>query len=74
MLLLVGLGNPGRDYVGNRHNIGFMAADAIVRRHSFSPWRQKFSGEIAEGTVAGEKVAVLKPLTYMNESGRSVAA
>lgn len=74
MLLLVGLGNPGRDYAGNRHNIGFMAADAIVRRHSFSPWRQKFSGEIAEGTVAGEKVAVLKPLTYMNESGRSVAA
>ncbi|MBT9289297.1 aminoacyl-tRNA hydrolase [Prosthecodimorpha staleyi] len=74
MLLLVGLGNPGRDYAGNRHNIGFMAADAIVRRHSFSPWRQKFSGEIAEGSVAGEKVAVLKPLTYMNESGRSVAA
>jgi len=74
MLLLVGLGNPGRDYAGNRHNIGFMAADAIARRHSFSPWRQKFSGEIAEGTVAGEKVAVLKPLTYMNESGRSVAA
>ncbi|MEJ1160768.1 aminoacyl-tRNA hydrolase [Prosthecomicrobium sp. N25] len=74
MLLLVGLGNPGRDYAGNRHNIGFMAVDAIVRRHRFSPWRSKFQGELAEGTLGDEKVYALKPLTYMNESGRSVAA
>lgn len=74
MLLIVGLGNPGRDYAGNRHNIGFMAVDGIVRRHGFSPWRQKFSGDLAEGTLAGEKVYALKPQTYMNESGRSVAA
>lgn len=74
MLLLVGLGNPGKDYAGHRHNIGFMAVDRIAARHGFGPWRQKFSGEIAEGTVAGDKVLLLKPLTYMNESGRSVAA
>ena len=74
MLLLAGLGNPGPEYAKNRHNIGFMAVDALVRRHSFSPWRQKFSGEVCEGTIAGEKVIALKPLTYMNESGRSVAA
>lgn len=74
MLLLVGLGNPGKDYAGHRHNVGFMAVDAIARRHGFGPWRQKFSGEIAEGSIGGEKVLALKPLTYMNESGRSVAA
>ena len=74
MLLFVGLGNPGADYAANRHNIGFMAVDAIVRRHSFSPWRAKFQGEVCEGTIGGEKVVALKPLTYMNESGRSVAA
>ena len=72
MLLFVGLGNPGADYARNRHNIGFMAVDAIVRRHSFSPWRAKFQGEVCEGTIAGEKVVALKPMTYMNESGRSV--
>lgn len=74
MLLFVGLGNPGAEYAANRHNIGFMAVDAIVRRHSFSPWRAKFHGEIAEGTIGSEKVVALKPTTYMNDSGRSVAA
>jgi PTH1 family peptidyl-tRNA hydrolase len=68
----VGLGNPGSKYAGNRHNIGFMAVDEIVRRHGFSAWRKRFQGEVAEGTLGGEKVLVLKPLTYMNESGRSV--
>ena len=72
MLLLVGLGNPGPEYSRNRHNIGFMAVDAICRRHGFTPWRRKFHGAIADGTLAGEKILALKPLTYMNESGRSV--
>jgi PTH1 family peptidyl-tRNA hydrolase len=72
MLLIVGLGNPGRRYAGNRHNIGFMAADEIHRRHRFSPWRARFEGEISEGTLAGEKVLLLKPATFMNESGRAV--
>ena len=72
MLLIVGLGNPGRRYAGNRHNIGFMAADEIARRHRFAPWRARFEGEIAEGLLDGEKALVLKPATYMNESGRSV--
>ena len=74
MRLIVGLGNPGPEYARNRHNVGFMAADAIVRRHRFSPWRAKFAGEIAEGELAGERVLVLKPMTYMNDSGSSVAA
>jgi peptidyl-tRNA hydrolase, PTH1 family len=74
MLLVVGLGNPGSGYAKNRHNIGFMAADAIVRRHSFGRFRNKFHGEISEGSVAGRKVLVLKPKTYMNDSGRSVLA
>lgn len=72
MLLLVGLGNPGSDYADNRHNIGFMAVDAIVRRHGFRSFRKKFHGLLAEGEVGGERVIALKPLTYMNESGRSV--
>ena len=72
MHLLVGLGNPGPKYAGNRHNVGFMAVDEIVRRHGFSAWRKRFQGEAAEGQLAGEKVLVLKPMTYMNESGRSV--
>jgi PTH1 family peptidyl-tRNA hydrolase len=74
MILVVGLGNPGTEYARNRHNIGFMAADELVRRHSFGPWRAKFQGEFAEGTIAGTKVLVLKPMTYMNLSGQSVAA
>ncbi len=72
MLLLVGLGNPGGDYARNRHNIGFMAVDEIVRRHSFQPFRSKFNGELAEGRIGSQKVLALKPMTYMNESGRSV--
>jgi len=72
MLLLVGLGNPGARYAGNRHNIGYMAADLIVRRHGFSPWRKRFQGEAAEGTLDGERVLALKPQTFMNESGRAV--
>jgi PTH1 family peptidyl-tRNA hydrolase len=74
MWLIVGLGNPGGSYARNRHNIGFMAADEIVRRHCFSPWRSKYQGQVSEGTIAGEKVLVLKPETYMNLSGQSVAA
>jgi peptidyl-tRNA hydrolase, PTH1 family len=72
MHLIVGLGNPGLKYQGNRHNIGFMAVDEIVRRHGFSAWRKRFQGETSEGSFAGEKILVLKPLTYMNESGRAV--
>ena len=72
MRLFVGLGNPGAKYQGNRHNIGFMAVDEIARRHGFSPWRRRFQGETADGTLDGERVTLLKPLTYMNESGRAV--
>jgi len=72
MFLVVGLGNPGEKYARNRHNIGFMAADEIVRRHSFSPFRTKFQGELAEGKIGTKKILVLKPQTFMNESGRSV--
>ena len=72
MRLIVGLGNPGSDYAKNRHNIGFMAVDEIVRRHSFAPFRSKFQGEVSEGQIAGQKVLILKPMTYMNESGRAV--
>lgn len=74
MRLLVGLGNPGPRHARNRHNIGFMAVDAFVRRHEFAPFRAKFSGEVAEGTVAGERVLALKPMTFMNLSGESVGA
>jgi PTH1 family peptidyl-tRNA hydrolase len=72
MLVIAGLGNPGAQYQNNRHNVGFMAADAIARRHSFSPWTKKFSGLIAEGTLDGEKILLLKPQTFMNLSGQSV--
>ncbi|MGQ0676486.1 MAG: aminoacyl-tRNA hydrolase [Rhodospirillales bacterium] len=74
MLLLVGLGNPGPRYARNRHNVGFMAVDAIVRRHRFGPFRARFDGLAAEGEIGGEKVLALKPQTYMNDSGRAVAA
>ena len=73
MLLIVGLGNPGSGYAGNRHNIGFMAVDAIGKRHGIAPWRRKFQGVSAEGPLAGERVLLLLPGTYMNESGRAVA-
>jgi PTH1 family peptidyl-tRNA hydrolase len=72
MLLIVGLGNPGGDYARHRHNVGFMAADAIHRRHGFAPWRRRFRGEVAEGSLSGTKALILKPQTFMNESGRSV--
>jgi PTH1 family peptidyl-tRNA hydrolase len=72
VLLFAGLGNPGPDYSAHRHNVGFMAADAIARRHGFSPWGRKFQGLIAEGQIDGEKIVLLKPQTYMNLSGQSV--
>src|SRR4051794_14354855 len=72
MELIVGLGNPGSKHSANRHNIGFMVVDEIVRQHGFSPWRRRFQGAAAEATIDGEKVLALKPLTYMNESGRAV--
>jgi PTH1 family peptidyl-tRNA hydrolase len=74
MRLLVGLGNPEPRHAKNRHNIGFMAVDKIVRRHEFAAFRAKFSGAYAEGTVAGERVIALKPMTFMNLSGDSVGA
>jgi peptidyl-tRNA hydrolase, PTH1 family len=73
MLLLVGLGNPGARYVGNRHNIGFMAVEAIARRHSIGPWRRRFQGVAAEGPIGGSRVLLLMPGTFMNDSGRAVA-
>ena len=73
MLLFVGLGNPGPKHVGNRHNIGFMAVHAIARRHDLSPWRRRFQGVSVEGSIGGERVLLLLPGTYMNESGRAVA-
>jgi peptidyl-tRNA hydrolase, PTH1 family len=72
MRLFVGLGNPGSKYQSNRHNIGFMAIDQIARSHGFSPWRRRFQGETADGTLDGERITLLKPSTYMNESGRAV--
>jgi PTH1 family peptidyl-tRNA hydrolase len=72
MRLIAGLGNPGPAYQGNRHNIGFMALDAIHRRHGFPPWRSRFQGDASEGLIAGERALLLRPRTFMNESGRSV--
>lgn len=73
MFLFVGLGNPGREYEANRHNIGFMAADEIARAYNFPPFKNKYKGEYSEGIIDGEKVALLKPQTFMNLSGQSVA-
>jgi PTH1 family peptidyl-tRNA hydrolase len=73
MLLFVGLGNPGEQYAGNRHNVGFMAVQAIAKRHDIAPWRRRFQGVAVEGAIGGEKVLLLLPGTYMNESGRAVA-
>ena len=72
MQLWVGLGNPGADYAMHRHNVGYMAADVIASEYRFSPWKSKFQGLIAEGRIAGEKILLLKPATFMNDSGRSV--
>ncbi len=74
MRLIVGLGNPGPRYADNRHNIGFLAVDEIVRRYSFGPIKTKFHGAIAEGNIGAEKVVCLCPTTFMNESGRAVQA
>lgn len=72
-LLVVGLGNPGREYAGNRHNVGWMVVEELARRHGVS-WKGKFSGQLAELRLDGHRVALLKPETFMNESGRSVGA
>lgn len=72
MLLIVGLGNPGAKYAGNRHNIGFLALDRIASDHGFSPWRSRFQGETAEGRLGNERVVLLKPSTFMNLSGQAV--
>lgn len=74
MKLWVGLGNPGAQYAGNRHNIGFMAVDRIHDDHGFAPWRARFNGEVSEGRIGSDRVILLKPTTYMNDSGRSVRA
>ncbi|KAA6204745.1 MAG: aminoacyl-tRNA hydrolase [Candidatus Tokpelaia sp.] len=74
MLVIAGLGNPGRDYENTRHNIGFMAIDAIYAQGSFSPWRAKFHALIAEGVIQGRKALLVKPQTYMNNSGQALAA
>jgi PTH1 family peptidyl-tRNA hydrolase len=73
MLLFVGLGNPGSQYVRNRHNIGFMAVEAIARRHGIGPWRRRFQGVACEGPIGGVRALLLLPGTFMNESGRAVA-
>ncbi len=72
MFLIVGLGNPGSEYAGTRHNAGFMAVDAIAEKYGFGMWRNKFDGLIAEGQIENEKVYLLKPQTFMNLSGNSV--
>jgi PTH1 family peptidyl-tRNA hydrolase len=72
-LLVAGLGNPGREYAHTRHNVGFMVVDELAQRHGGS-WRSKFSGEVADVRLDGARLALVKPQTYMNESGRSVAA
>ena len=74
MKLWVGLGNPEPGMARQRHNVGFMALDTIAIRHGFSPWRQRFKGHVAEGSVSGQKILCLKPMTYMNLSGESVQA
>ena len=73
MQIWTGLGNPGPQYALNRHNVGFMAVERIAQRHGFGPWRQRFRGRLAEGSLDGERVWLLEPQTFMNESGRSIA-
>lgn len=74
MKLVVGLGNPGTKYAKNRHNVGFMVADRLFEQLSFPDWKEKFNGFFAKGSAAGQDVVLLKPQTYMNESGKSVQA
>jgi len=73
-LLIAGLGNPGAEYARHRHNAGFMAADVIHASYAFTAWRTRFHGVICDGVLAGRKIHLLKPMTYMNESGLSVSA
>jgi PTH1 family peptidyl-tRNA hydrolase len=73
MLLLVGLGNPGAKYASNRHNIGFMAVEAVARAHGFGPWKKKFRSEICEGGIDGVRTLIMKPQTFYNDSGHAVA-
>ena len=73
MLLFAGLGNPGPDYAGNRHNAGFMVADVISERHGFSGWKTKGSAQVSEGRIGGDKVIIVKPQGFMNRSGGPVA-
>src|SRR3954463_6207003 len=73
MRLFLGIGHRGAKHAGNRHNIGFMVAQEVAKRHSFAPWRRRFQGVATEGNVGREKVLLLLPGTYMNESGRAVA-
>jgi PTH1 family peptidyl-tRNA hydrolase len=73
MLLFVGLGNPGAKYAGNRHNIGFMAVEAIARAHGFGPWKKKFRSEVCEGGIGGVRTLIMKPQTFYNDSGHAVA-
>jgi peptidyl-tRNA hydrolase, PTH1 family len=73
MLLFVGLGNPGPQHAGNRHNVGFMAVQAIAKRHNIGPWRRRFQGVATEGSIGSERALLLLPGTFMNESGRAVA-
>ena len=72
MQLWVGLGNPGNEYAMHRHNVGFMAADLIAEAHNFGPWQKKFRSLIADGRIGGERILLLKPQTYMNDSGDAV--
>ncbi len=72
MILFVGLGNPGESYRSHRHNIGFMAVDTISETFSFGPFKAKFQGQVSEGKIAGEKILILKPETFMNRSGQAV--
>lgn len=72
MRLVIGLGNPGSRYARNRHNIGFMTVDSVARRYGFARFRSRFKGELAEGSIGGERVLLLKPQTFMNASGESV--
>jgi peptidyl-tRNA hydrolase, PTH1 family len=71
-LLIAGLGNPGESYARHRHNVGFMAIEKIAERHRFAPWRPRYRGLVSEGALSGRKTLLLKPMTYMNDSGGSV--
>jgi PTH1 family peptidyl-tRNA hydrolase len=73
MFLLAGLGNPGSEYARQRHNVGFMAVERIAETYGFGAWRRRFQGIAAEGTLGGRKTLLLKPLTFMNRSGQSLA-